>query len=406
MMLVKIAWRNIWRNRRRTIITLLALGLGVMAIVTLHSVREGAHEEMIQGVTKGLVGHIQVHGSGYQQSPDINTVVAETESVEKKIAVALPGAEVEARVIGAGLAGSGDITSPVVVMGVDVANPSTRSLLAIEKGRAFGTSAAHEAVLGTGLASELGVEPGGELVLIGQAVDGSLANDLFTVVGTVDVGSSEANASTVFLELTDAQTLFALGKSVHQIIVRLPHYQQDLGPEVSALRGTLDQAKLEVVPWNEILPELKGAMDAKAKNSRLIDLIVFLIVSLGVLNTTTMSTFERTREFGVLRSLGTRPRRILGMVVLETLLQGVIGFVAGLSLAWVLLHGIGTVDFSSIGGGVDVLGARLPDAMRLTVHTASVLSAALITVLTMLAGGLIPAIRASRLKPVEAMRYV
>ena len=120
----------------------------------------------------------------------------------------------------------------------------------------------------------------------------------------------------------------------------------------------------------------------------------------------TMSTFERTREFGVLASLGTRRHRILAMVTLETLLQGLIGFAVGLGLAAAVLYGMGTADITSMGGNQDILGVRMPAIIALSLHAGSVWKAALATILTMLAGGLVPAFRASRLKPVEATRYV
>ena len=145
-------------------------------------------------------------------------------------------------------------------------------------------------------------------------------------------------------------------------------------------------------------------MDAKAKNMRIIDLVVFLIVGLGVLNTMTMSTFERTRELGVLAALGTRRGRILGMILIETLLLGLIGFAIGVGLAYALLHGLGSADLGRLGGDTDVLGARLPETIQLAVYGGPVAGAAVVTVLTMLAGGLLPAIRAARLVPVEAMR--
>jgi len=404
--LLKLAWRNIWRNTRRTVLSVLALALGVTAIVSLYSVREIAYAEMVRGVTRGLVGNVQVHGRGYQDSPEITTVVPDPLAVEARLKGALPGAQTERRVIGAGLASSGDLSTAVVVMGIESGTAGAETALTLRKGRTLGASPAHEALIGPSLANELGLAPGGELVLVGQAADGSLANDRFTVVGIADTGSSEANATTVFLQLADAQSFFGLGRSVHQVVVRLPTDEEDLSRPVSLLRGALDLSTLEVLPWTEILPELKTAMDDKRKNQGLISVIVFLIVALGILNTMTMSTFERTREFGVLASLGTRRPRILAMVVLEALLQGLIGFGAGLALAWALLHGMGTANLSGLTGGSDVLGAPMPGALKLAVHPGSVLSAGFTTILTMLAGGLLPAIRASRLKPVEATRYV
>jgi len=294
----------------------------------------------------------------------------------------------------------------VTILGIQPDNPGAAGLLQIQAGRSLGSAAGNEVVIGTGLATELGVGPGDELVLVGQATDGSLANDRYTVVGTADAGSHEANATTVFLHLEASQSFFVLGDAVHLIVVRLPVEAEALARPLASLREAAGLDDLEVLGWTEILPELESATNAKRQNSRVLDFIVFLIVALGVLNTMTMSTFERTREFGMLASLGTRRRRILGMVLLEALLQGALGFFIGTGLAAVVLYGIGTVDLSSVVGDADVLGARLSGAIELAVLPEAVRGAAVVTVLTMIAGGVLPAVRASRLKPVEATRYV
>ena len=395
-MLLRLAWRNIWRNRRRTIISLLALALGVTAIIAIHSFRISANDELFAAVTRGLVGDVEIHARGYQDAPELDAVVPAPAVVETLLAAFVPGARTEQRVIGAGLASTTELATGVMVMGIEPSKPDARELVAIERGRALAERAAHEAVIGSGLASELGAAPGGELVLVGPAADGSLANERFTIVGIGDVGSVDANASAVFLHIADAQELFALGGGVHQIIVR--------GSSDAARMRALVPA-LEVLPWTQILPDLKSSIDAKARNSRLVDLIVFLIVALGVLNTMTMATFERTRELGVLAALGTRRRRILGMILLEALLLGVLGFALGLGGALAILEGVGTFSLGGLGN-TDIGGVRLPEAIPVTVQAAPVISAAIIAAVTMLAGGLLPAIRASRQKPVDAMRHV
>lgn len=404
-MVLKLAWRNIWRNTRRTIISILALALGVMAIISIQSLQEVSYEAMIRGVTDGLIGHVQVHGRGYQDSPEMTNVVRDGLAVEARIHRAVPSAQMERRVLGAGLAGADDVSTVVTVMGIEPTSPNVNAVLTVEQGHGLDAAPAHEVVIGDALARELRVKPGSEMVLVGQAADGSLANDRFTVVGTADAGSSEANASAVFLHLADAQSFFALGDGVHQVVMRLPTHAEDLSQPVSLVRGAIDQNGLEVLSWSDILPELRGVIDAKRRNTRVIYGIVFLIVALGILNTMTMATFERTREFGVMASLGTRRGRVLAMVLLEALLQGVIGLLVGLAAAWALLHGIGTADLSSLGT-TDYLGARMPGLLRLAIHPSSVPIAAVATIATMLAGGLVPALRASRFKPVEATRYV
>jgi ABC-type lipoprotein release transport system permease subunit len=404
VLLFKLAWRNIWRNTRRTLITVLSLTLGVTAIVLLHSYREAATVEMVGGITRGLLGSLQVHGRGYQDAPDMANVVADPGAVRAALRGTLPGAAIEARVVGAGLAGAGEKSAAAVVLGVEPA--AAGMLFTLEAGHALADAANREALVGSALARELGVKPGDELVLVGQAVDGSLANDRFTVAGLVDAGSSDANGSTVALNIADAQAFFGLGPGVHQIIVRLPGNDDEaLAGEVALLRGALELVRVEVLAWTEIMPEFKKTMEMKARNQHVVDLIVFFIVALGVLNTMSMSTFERTREFGVMASLGTRPRRILGMVVLESLLQGLLGLALGVAIAWSVLHAYGTVDMSTMFKG-DVMGLRMPTAVKLQVDPAAVVSAAVTALVTVLLGGFLPALRASRLKPVEASRYV
>ena len=394
-MLLRLGWRNIWRNRRRTIISLIALAMGVMAIISIHSFRITANEVLIDAVTRGLVGDVQVHARGYQEEPEL--VVRAPAIVDATLAAFVPGARTERRVLGAGWVSSRELATAALVMGIQPAKPDAQTVVKITRGRFLSPTHAREAVIGTTLANELGVEPGGELVLASRAADRSLANERYTIVGIGDVGSEEANATSVFLHIADAQALLGLGEGVHQIIVR----GSDDAPRMRAL---LDH-DLDVVTWAQIVPDLKSSMDQKARNSRLLDMIVFLIVALGVLNTMTMATFERTRELGVLAALGTRRRRILGMILIESLLLGMLGFAIGVALAAGLLLGLGTTSMGGFGN-TEMMGVRLPATLDLTIQSAPVIKSAIIASVTMLAGGLIPAIRAARQNPIDAMRHV
>lgn len=402
--LLRISWRNLWRNARRTAITMSALTLGVAAIVGLDSYREATFAQMLRSVTQGLVGHLQVHGRGYQEAPELGTVVQDPAQVEAAIARALPGARPERRVIGAGLAGAGDASSAVLVLGIQP--EKSGEIRRIVNGQELTPRTRKGAVIGRGLADELGVKVGQELVLVGSAVDGSVANDKFTVVGLAATDSSEMDAHGVFLPLADAQEFFGLGDAVHQVVVRLPgEEQEDLNRPLSVLKGALDLASLEAMTWSQILPELKGMVEGKRQGQSAVDFIVFLIVALGVLNTTSMAVFERTRELGVMASLGTRPRRILEMIVTEAVLQGVLSFAIGVGVAWLILHSVGTVDLTKVSSA-DMMGVRMPDAVQLHLQARSVVGAGVVALFTVLIGSLVPAIRASRLKPVEAARFV
>ena len=398
-MLVQLAWRNLWRNRRRTVITLLALSLGVTGIVTLQSYRESAFAQMLQSITTQLVGHIQIHGRGYQESPEIGNVVADPVTIEAAVRGVLPGVEPERRVLGAGLVGTADTAAGAMVMGVQPA----RATFEVKKGAGLSDTPHAEAVLGLELAAQLGVDVGGEVVLVGQAADGSVANDRYTVVGLADAGTFELNATAVFLHIVDAQAFFGLGEGVHQLVLRLPTEDEDLSIPLAATRAALDLTTLEALSWSEMLPELQSTLRLKRKGQHSIDVIVFLIVGLGVLNTMTMSVFERTREIGVMLALGTRPRRVLALIVTEALLQGVLGLAIGLSLSAALLYGVGGIDLGGLASG-DVMGIRFPSRVELHLPLTAVGSASVTILATMFAGGLLPALRASRLVPVDAMR--
>ncbi|MBI4821770.1 MAG: ABC transporter permease [Deltaproteobacteria bacterium] len=401
--MMSLAWRNLWRNPRRTWLTVVALALGVTAIVFLHSYRESSYGELIRSITRGHIGHLQVHGFGYQKSPAIEVLVTDPASIEAKITSTIPGASTERRVLGAGLAGSKELSAPVMVVGIQPA--SAPELYSVQRGVDLGAKAERLILVGVDLAAELEIGPKDELVLLAQAADGSVANDRFVVGGLVDSSSAEMNAAAVFLHVADAQSFFGLESGVHQLIVRVPGDGEDLTTPLSALRGALDLRTLEAMSWAEILPELKSTMVTKRKNQHLIDIIVLMIVALGVLNAMSMSTFERIREFGVMSSLGTRPSQILRLVLIEALIQGALGFLIGMGVSFGLLYGIGSIDLSNVMQG-DMMGARMPSRIILTPHVIAIQSAAMTAFGTVLLGGLIPALRAARLRPAEALRHV
>lgn len=403
--MLHLAWRNLWRNRRRTIITLTALAIGVAGLVLLHSYRVAAYEEIIRNLTTQMVGHMQVHGRGYQESPTIDVVVDEPVTIEARIAKALPGVHAERRVLGAGLGGTGERSSGVMITGIQPDNASGIAAVTIRAGRALAPVAAREAVLGVDLAAQLHLAPGGEIIIVGAAKDGSVANDRYTVVGTGDAGTSELNSTAVFLHLEDAQDFFGLGDAVHVIVLHLPDdtNDDDLALAANATRGALDLQTLEALTWNEMLPEFKNTIAQKQKSQRVLDWIVFFLVGLGVLNAMTMATFERTREFGVMLALGTRPWRIVVGVVVEALLQGALGLLAGVAIVVVVLFFFGRVSLPGLSDS-DIMGIRMPGVLTITPAWGSIGEIAITVFCTMLVGGIVPALRAARLRPIDAMR--
>ena len=407
-MLVKMAWRNLWRNKLRSAITMLALAAGVACVIMVATMQESAFGQMVDLATSGLLGDMQIHGNGYQDDPEIGTVVRNPAAVEAKLAQALPGSRPVRRALGFGLAGTEDNAMGVMIVGMQPDREGEGGLVSVVKGRNLAAKQAGEAIIGSGLAEQLEIEPGGEIVLLSQAADGSLANDRYTVVGLVDAGNKELSDTAVFLQLDDAQEFFALDDGVHQILVHLDDEQDDdVGGAVATLRGALDLTALEALSWSEIVPELKGMIEEKKKGRDFISFIVILIVGLGIFNTMAMSTFERTKEFGVMASVGTRPRRILSLVLAEAVLQGVVALALGIVISLIVIKGVSPLEYAAkMTEGGDMMGLSFPAKIYLELSVEGVKLGAVTAVATVLCGSLWPAWRASRLKPVEAVRYV
>ncbi len=404
-MLLAFAWRNLWRNPRRTWLTVAAVTLGTGGLVFAHSFGESSYEQMLEAATRGVLGHVQVHGRGYQANPDLGTMVDDPAAIEAQVMRVLPGASSVSRVVGFGLAGVGEKSAAASILGVDPAREQgATKLFEVRKGRGLAALPAREAVLGTGLARRLKAEVGSELVVVGQAADGSLANDRYTVVGLASVGSNELADAGLFLHLRDAQDLFVLGRSAHLVVVALPR-GGNAGVAAARLRAGLAAERYEVLAWNELVPEVEAAIQADRQGSFAIDGIVFLIVILGIFNTMTMSTFERIREFGILLSLGTAPLRVVAMVVAEALLMGAVSFAAGVGLAALGVLAVGSIDMSLYGTS-DFAGVSLPARVEISLNARAVWFASITVFSTSLLGGLFPAIRAARLQPADAVRHV
>ena len=404
-MLLRTAWRNLWRNPRRTWLTVAALTLGTAALVIAHSFGESMYDEMLEVATRGLLGHLQIHGKGYQKNPDLGTVVDDPAAVEALVARTLQGAHTVARVVGFGLAGVGEKSAGVAVYGIEPERErATTRLLTIREGRDLTAAPAREAVLGAGLAKRLKAKVGAELVLVGQGADGSLANDRYTVVGLATSGGGELDDATVFLHLKDAQDLFVLGGAAHLVVVGLPR-GSDPKVAAAALRSALPPDRYEALAWNEIMPDVEQAIRADRQGAFSVDFLVFLIVALGIFNTMTMSTFERVHEFGILLSLGTRPRRIVAIVVCEALLLGVVGFAAGLAIGATLVSAYGTFDMSFYGNA-DFAGVTIPSSVVIALNAKAVWFAVVTVFGTSLLGGFFPALHAARLRPADALRHV
>jgi putative ABC transport system permease protein len=403
MLMLRIAFRNIFRQKRRSLLTFLTIFFGFVLSSLVIGVTFGTFNGVVDTFTRTNLGHIQIHDRDYVDRPALYRTVDDLPRIGRLLA-GLP--EVEAwtpRCYAAGLASLGDRTSGVQVIGIDPEreNGASRFDRKIKEGRVFRPDSSKEVILGTGLAKYLRARPGDEVVIVSQAADGSMANDAYRVVGLLESGSVESDRVAFFLPLRTAQELFVLDGRVHEIIVvgrRLDRVDALAGRITAGLRDP----GLSVQTWKEYARSFYQYMMRDRRNHRTMTYIVLMIASIGVLNTILMAVLERRREYGILRAVGTKPRHIFTLILLEANLLALLALAAGSILALALngylaVHGVRYIqDFSFAG----MQFSRVYSAINVQVFA---VPAATILFFTSLVA-FFPALKASRLDPARTMR--
>jgi ABC-type lipoprotein release transport system permease subunit len=402
-MIAKIAFRNIFRHKRRSILT----GMLMAGVCFLHAVSLGMVDVTYGGIidmfTRDSTGHIQIHGNGYIEKPSIYKTVYNADEIGARIE-GMPDVESwTPRVRTPALAFAGTKTTGIEVIGVDPIRESqtTRLKNKVKEGRFISEEMSYDAVITGSLSRVLKVEIGGEIALISQGADGSIANDLFTVVGITDSEDTGYGKMFCYVHIEAAQEFLALEKRVHEIaIVMSGHEMARKGAK--AMESILSDPDLDVEPWQIVEEQFYRAMQADLEGNKISLLILTLIVAVGVLNTALMVILERTPEFGLLKALGTRPFMIFRLIVLETAFISVISVIVGTAF------GIGGNYLLSIYG-IDYptpleYGGMMFETLTAVISPRSLYQPGLTIFLTAVFVSTLPAIKAARVIPVKSMR--
>jgi putative ABC transport system permease protein len=403
MLTLRIAWRNIFRQKRRTILTVLSIFGGFTLSAISIGWADGTYNRIIDMFTRNRLGHIQVHAKGYLDRPSLYKNIPDYQQVGAEIA-GVRGVEAwSPRLYAAGLASIGDKSSGVRIIGIDPQreNIATHFDKQVTQGTPLSTTPEHQALLGKGLARTLKAGIGDSVVIVSQAADGSIANDIYAVVGIVESGDMAQDRSSFYLHLKDAQDLFVLPGVVHEIVVIVNSLNQVL-PITHEIATKLDNPDLDVEPWQEFARSFYVAMTADKQGSWIMLFVVILIVAIGVLNTVLMTVLERTREYGVLRAVGSGPGQIFRLVIYEVFLMGCIGIIigAGLSLGanyLLSLHGIPMPEAFTYGGVEFTHYYSEVNAHSFYIPAITVMFAAMVI-------SIFPALKAARIEPARALR--
>jgi putative ABC transport system permease protein len=415
--LLQLAWRNLWRNPRRTFITMAAIALGYAMLMFVACLMAGLRWQMIENGTRLVLSQIQVHAPGYYPNRSIQKTIGGGKGTDVSALLTAIGADSRVyatapRVYGYGLVNSGHRSAGVELFGVvpDQEPKVTVLNTQIVKGNYLSDQVPMGVVVGDKLASTIGVQLGSQIVLLTQAADGSMGNDLYSIVGVFHTGLDALDRSVVLMSLSSLQKLLNLAPGrIHEVGIRLDQIA-DASAEAAALQARLAKTPpVQVMDWEELVPELSDYVQFNRSITFVLFFIFFLLAVIGIMNTMLMAVFERTRELGMLMALGMRPFQVIGLILAEAAaLAGaslVLGAAIGAPLLWYLqVHGL---DLGGATGEVvSLAGVVVGHLWYGRQDFPAYYEAAAGLAVTALVSAFYPAWRAAHFRPTEAIRKV
>ena len=406
--LIKIAWRNVWRQRRRTFLIAGAMGF-IMALLLLYDGIVVGFEDAIYGNSIQIMGgNIQAHAPGYKDETgskpllplaDPDAVVQAAESNPDVLMAAK-------RIVTGGLVTNREGAFSITIIGLETEKEAQISQVAknISEGRFLTPDDGDLIVIGQGLATVMDVKVGDRITMVGNVKHEQTRQRTMTIVGIYDVGVPTVEKSTIYMSLGEAQQLFDLNGQVTEVVVNL----KQIGRE-SGVVNTINtkQPGYEVETWETSIPELKQIIGMKTTVMNIFGIVLLVIAAIGILNLLMMAVFERTREIGVMGALGLKPRQITTLFLLEGILIGVVGAVLGAILGTIIngLLGYYGIDYSSFADMTDftaLISGRIYSQLvplKILQHGFTVLIIAALAAFA-------PARQAARREPAEALHHV
>lgn len=402
-LLPAVAWRNLWRNGRRTWLTAGGIAFAIVLIVLGMSFQAGSYTEQMESGTALLSGHVQIQNrrfldqSRFEQT--IDGVTPLLRDLERQRGVASVAPRVEAFA----LVSADERSFGAQVLGVDVQRErqTVRFFDDVARGRTI--AGAQEAIVGEILARNLGVDVGGELVVLGSGKEGGVAALALEVVGVFRTGIPDIDRAMLAAPLATVQNAFGLGDEAHSLVIRADRVA-DSARLADALNGWLPEP-LAARGWAEVMPELNQAIELDRVGGWFVYGILIVVVTFSVVNAFIMTVFERTREFGMLRAIGMRPGKIVLMVQIEAACVAALGAVLGLGLVlplvlWLSIQGV------YLGDEIHDLAESIyiPDRLYPAFAPEVVMGAPAVMFVGTQIAALIPSLRIRRLQPVAALR--
>lgn len=402
-LLLKLGWRNIFRNKRRTLLTSLVIGIGLASLMLQDALMIGMMDHIIERATGTFMGQAQIHAPGFRQGYDVEDTIHNIDDVVADLQSHPEVSAFAVRAISPSTLSSARNMVSVNLYGVDPAQEQHVSKLkqGITAGEYFDIDDKHAILIGDELAELLEVRLGERIVAtVAEAHTGELSQVLFRVSGIFRLGEKPYDKASAFIALPTAQSLLGIGDSAHEIAIQF-HRASTLKDPLLPAWKTVEGYGNEVLGWQELIPSIRVLLDYVDIGAWVVGAILFSLVLLIIMNTLFMAIFERMTEFGILRAIGTRSRRLMALIVVEAGAMAVLSIVAGLMIgvAMTVVFGFLGFDYS----GIDIGGVTMAEPIYTVLHWKQVTVFPLVIFVFVLVAALYPAMSAARITPAKAM---
>lgn len=406
-LLLKLAWRNIWRNKRRSFITIAAVFFAVLLAVAMRGLQLGTYEVNIKTAVELFAGYLQVQKEGYKENPSLRKSFRLTPEITQLLENDPAITGYAPRVYADGLISFKDNSLGTALYGVvpDKERHVINFLNKLNAGEFFTSDTSSRIVVGYKLLENLKAEIGDSIVILAQGYDGILGNLIFEISGTVKTGSGEFDRGAVFMGLSKLQELLAMQGRINVIALSTEDLDQ-VTPVKHRLNQSLSEQNLVALSWDEVMPELKQIIQLDNVSGILMLAILVIVVAFGILNTVLMSVTERFREFGISLAMGMPQGTLVILVILESVIITLIGLTLGNLLAYGVNYYIVQNPImlgSELGALYEEYGflPRLESSVKFSIFFNTSLTIFIVTLVSII----YPAIKVFRLEPLKGIRY-
>ncbi len=404
-MFVQMAWRNIWRNPRRTTVILIAVVIGVWSMIFLGALMRGMVDGMIKNGISTLTGHIQIHHEGYRKDPVIDNSMLDVDKLDAVLTEVLPeGAKYAKRIRVNTIASNARHSAGLTLVGIEPEKEKGISFIGegVVEGRLLKPDEKRGIIIGKALLDKFETKIGRKLLIMTQDTQNEIASKSFKIVGVFRAEMEATEKNFVFISLKSAKKLVKLNDGISEVSISLAERGME-GEVAEKLNAQLGSTGLKAETWKELIPMLRAYLEIFDGFMYIWYLVVFTAMGFGIVNTTLMAVFERMREFGLLKALGMKPSWILRGVLTESLFLLVLGAFLGNVLGFIFTYATAQtgIDLSALAAGAEAWG--LSRTLIPVVVLKDVFMANFMVVVLGMVVSAYPAVKAARFTPVEAM---